>query len=78
MNYYMVTLKISSKKNLNINNFIKSQTLLKKKNIFYLTYDWRVNLELLQYHGGTNFDRTSGEFITTSYDYDAPLDEYGN
>ncbi|XP_048633967.1 beta-galactosidase 2-like isoform X1 [Brassica napus] len=29
------------------------------------------------YHGGTNFDRTSGEFITTSYDYDAPLDEYG-
>lgn len=32
---------------------------------------------LLQYHGGTNYDRTSGEFITTSYDYDAPLDEYG-
>ncbi|XP_044480670.1 beta-galactosidase 8 [Mangifera indica] len=30
------------------------------------------------YHGGTNFDRTSGgPFIATSYDYDAPLDEYG-
>ncbi|KAL0739000.1 hypothetical protein Bca4012_015210 [Brassica carinata] len=30
-----------------------------------------------QYHGGTNFDRTAGQFIATSYDYDAPLDEYG-
>ncbi|KAJ8767420.1 hypothetical protein K2173_017464 [Erythroxylum novogranatense] len=31
------------------------------------------------YHGGTNFGRTSGgPYITTSYDYDAPLDEYGN
>ncbi|OVA08315.1 D-galactoside/L-rhamnose binding SUEL lectin domain [Macleaya cordata] len=30
------------------------------------------------YHGGTNFGRTSGVFITTSYDYDSPLDEYGN
>ncbi|XP_047307639.1 beta-galactosidase-like [Impatiens glandulifera] len=30
------------------------------------------------YHGGTNFGRTSaGMFIATSYDYDAPLDEYG-
>ncbi|CAA0834966.1 Beta-galactosidase 12 [Striga hermonthica] len=29
------------------------------------------------YHGGTNFDRTSGRFVTTSYDFDAPLDEYG-
>ncbi|CAH8287394.1 unnamed protein product [Eruca vesicaria subsp. sativa] len=29
------------------------------------------------YHGGTNFDRTAGQFIATSYDYDAPLDEYG-
>ncbi|EOA18550.1 hypothetical protein CARUB_v10007108mg [Capsella rubella] len=29
------------------------------------------------YHGGTNFDRTAGEFVATSYDYDAPLDEYG-
>ncbi|GKE30180.1 beta-galactosidase 3, partial [Tanacetum coccineum] len=29
------------------------------------------------YHGGTNFGRTAGgPFITTSYDYDAPLDEY--
>nr|KYP63346.1 Beta-galactosidase [Cajanus cajan] len=31
------------------------------------------------YHGGTNFGRTSGgPYITTSYDYDAPLDEFGN
>ncbi|XP_074353625.1 beta-galactosidase-like isoform X2 [Apium graveolens] len=29
------------------------------------------------YHGGTNFGRDSGLFVTTSYDYDAPLDEYG-
>lgn len=30
------------------------------------------------YHGGTHFGRTSGgPFITTSYDYDAPIDEYG-
>ncbi|KAG2673872.1 hypothetical protein I3760_13G109500 [Carya illinoinensis] len=30
------------------------------------------------YHGGTNFGRTSGgPFISTSYDYDAPIDEYG-
>ncbi|GER46934.1 beta-galactosidase [Striga asiatica] len=29
------------------------------------------------YHGGTNFGRTAGgPFIATSYDYDAPLDEY--
>lgn len=34
---------------------------------------------LVQYHGGTNFGRTAGgPYITTSYDYDAPLDEYGN
>jgi len=31
------------------------------------------------YHGGTNFGRTAGgPFIITAYDYDAPLDEYGN
>ncbi|KAH9752853.1 Beta-galactosidase 7 [Citrus sinensis] len=31
------------------------------------------------YHGGTNFGRDAGgPFIITSYDYDAPLDEYGN
>ncbi|KAJ8767433.1 hypothetical protein K2173_017477 [Erythroxylum novogranatense] len=31
------------------------------------------------YHGGTNFGRTSGgPYLTTTYDYDAPLDEYGN
>ncbi|XP_020219636.1 beta-galactosidase-like [Cajanus cajan] len=31
------------------------------------------------YHGGTNFGRTSGgPYITTSYDYDAPLEYIGN
>ncbi|XP_068662887.1 beta-galactosidase 15-like [Aristolochia californica] len=31
------------------------------------------------YHGGTNFGRTAGgPYIFTSYDYDAPLDEYGH
>nr|CAB3473362.1 unnamed protein product [Digitaria exilis] len=31
------------------------------------------------YHGGTNFGRTAGgPFIATSYDYDAPIDEYGD
>ncbi|KAL6224296.1 hypothetical protein ACLB2K_003151 [Fragaria x ananassa] len=30
------------------------------------------------YHGGTNFGRTAASYITTSYDYDAPLDEYGH
>lgn len=35
-------------------------------------------LLLKQYHGGTNFGRTTGgPFIATSYDYDAPIDEYG-
>ncbi|XP_043708583.1 beta-galactosidase-like [Telopea speciosissima] len=30
------------------------------------------------YHGGTNFGRTAGgPYIATTYDYDAPLDEYG-
>ncbi|KAH0467917.1 hypothetical protein IEQ34_002950 [Dendrobium chrysotoxum] len=30
------------------------------------------------YHGGTNFGRTSsGLFVAASYDYDAPIDEYG-
>ncbi|GFP85684.1 beta-galactosidase [Phtheirospermum japonicum] len=30
------------------------------------------------FHGGTNFGRTAGgPYIATSYDYDAPLDEFG-
>ncbi|KAI5070604.1 hypothetical protein GOP47_0014947 [Adiantum capillus-veneris] len=30
------------------------------------------------YHGGTNFGRTGGgPFMATTYDYDAPIDEYG-
>ena len=39
---------------------------------------WPMHCVLLQYHGGTNFGRSAGgPFITTSYDYDAPIDEYG-
>lgn len=31
-----------------------------------------------QYFGGTNFGRTAGgPLVATSYDYDAPIDEYG-
>ncbi|XVE65399.1 hypothetical protein DITRI_Ditri07aG0177400 [Diplodiscus trichospermus] len=38
-----------------------------------------VLLNYYMYHGGTNFGRTTGgPFITTSYDYDAPMDEFGN
>ncbi|EGG21643.1 hypothetical protein DFA_01529 [Cavenderia fasciculata] len=29
------------------------------------------------WHGGTTFGRFTSPFLTTSYDYDAPLDEYG-
>jgi beta-galactosidase len=29
------------------------------------------------WHGGTNFGRMAGYLITTNYDYDAPLDEFG-
>ncbi|KAJ3217328.1 Beta-galactosidase 8 [Dinochytrium kinnereticum] len=29
------------------------------------------------WHGGTNFGRQASSFVTTSYDYDAPLTEYG-
>ena len=37
-----------------------------------------IHLFIAQFHGGTNFGRTAGgPFIATSYDYDAPLDEYG-
>lgn len=35
-------------------------------------------LLLHQYHGGTNFGHSAGgPLIATSYDYDAPIDEYG-
>ncbi|KAJ8762126.1 hypothetical protein K2173_007276 [Erythroxylum novogranatense] len=35
-------------------------------------------LNYYMYHGGTNFGRSAGgPFITASYDYDAPIDEYG-
>ena len=34
-------------------------------------------MDLLQYHGGTNFDRIASAFVITAYYDDAPLDEYG-
>jgi hypothetical protein len=33
-------------------------------------------MDLMQYHGGTNFNRLASAFITTSYYDEAPLDEY--
>ncbi|KAJ8751069.1 hypothetical protein K2173_016250 [Erythroxylum novogranatense] len=30
------------------------------------------------YHGGTNFGRSAGKYVTTSFDFNAPIDEYGN
>lgn len=45
---------------------------------YYFLITFGYSIGLVQYHGGTNFGRTSGgPFITTSYDYDAPIDEYG-
>lgn len=37
-----------------------------------------ISLISFQYFGGTNFGRTAGgPLVATSYDYDAPIDEYG-
>lgn len=50
----------------------------KRMQIILFTKNWWIFSCLTQYHGGTNFGRTTGgPFITTSYDYDAPIDEYG-
>lgn len=46
--------------------------------LFLLLWPHLHVLNLMQYHGGTNFGRTAGgPFIATSYDYDAPIDEFG-
>lgn len=42
---------------------------------FFATKGSLVNYYM--YHGGTTFGRSGGPFITPSYDYDAPIDEYG-
>lgn len=34
-------------------------------------------MDLMQYHGGTNFDRMASAYVTTAYYDEAPLDEYG-
>lgn len=34
-------------------------------------------LDLMQYHGGTNFDKIASAFVMTAYYDEAPLDEYG-
>ncbi|PON79885.1 Glycoside hydrolase [Trema orientale] len=52
-----------------------------KRAVVYKTTTWYFPQSLKAhsiYHGGTNFGRTAGgPFITTSYDYEAPIDEYG-
>lgn len=64
VNYYMVSLLPAS--------WLCWQLSFCAKLIFNYDMIW-------QYHGGTNFGRTAGgPFITTSYDYDAPIDEYGD
>ncbi|KAF3512793.1 hypothetical protein F2Q69_00001115 [Brassica cretica] len=50
--------------------------IILKLNGFFTTY-YPSEATRAIYHGGTNFDRTAGEFMASSYDYDAPLDEYG-
>lgn len=46
--------------------------------MFDQSTDFDSFLFVFKYHGGTNFGRTAGgPFIATSYDYDAPIDEYG-
>ncbi|KAJ2710940.1 hypothetical protein H4R19_003495 [Coemansia spiralis] len=51
------------------------------EDIAYAVAKWFANggtyVAYYMYHGGTNFGRTSGPFIQTSYDYDGFLDEYG-
>ncbi|KAL8136488.1 hypothetical protein V2J09_002489 [Rumex salicifolius] len=47
--------------------------------LLHVSFNWAVLQNYYMYHGGTNFGRTAGgPYITTSYDYDAPLDEFGN
>ncbi|MBA0745108.1 hypothetical protein Gogos_007698, partial [Gossypium gossypioides] len=65
-NYYMVMI-------IGVNVFVHGQSHFEPN--LRVKIAW---LLLKQYHGGTNFDRTTGgPFIATSYDYDAPIDEYG-
>ena len=57
-------------------HFLKGPEIFTMENLILV--NWAACLPCEQYHGGTNFGRTAGgPFITTSYDYDAPIDEYG-
>ena len=68
VNYYMVFLRYPSTCLICYANLCSRKFDLS----LIISYIW------VQYHGGTNFGRTSsGLFIATSYDYDAPIDEYG-
>uniref|UniRef100_A0A804NE52 beta-galactosidase n=1 Tax=Zea mays TaxID=4577 RepID=A0A804NE52_MAIZE len=64
------------------NNMTRDEVELNKQISCTLPLTNKTNKQVtfkFKYHGGTNFGRTSGgPYITTSYDYDAPLDEYGN
>lgn len=66
-NYYMVSNNVSWTK-----FFLSTLKLFKNSHHqFSSDISW-------QYFGGTNFGRTAGgPLIATSYDYDAPIDEYG-
>ena len=43
--------------------------------MFLITCGTEVSLKFVKI--GTNFDRNGGDYQTTSYDYDAPVNEYG-
>uniref|UniRef100_F6GWG3 beta-galactosidase n=1 Tax=Vitis vinifera TaxID=29760 RepID=F6GWG3_VITVI len=46
--------------------------------LFLLLFFFFQKVNYYMYHGGTNFGCTSGgPFITTTYNYNAPIDEYG-
>ena len=54
----------------------------KKKKTYHCSLEGKSSQDLpswfcLQYHGGTNFGRTTSTFETTHYYDEAPLDEYG-
>jgi len=70
VNYYMVSL-------LPAPCVTASLFFIPRKSLFCLLSCVMDYLDLMQYHGGTNFDRIASAFVTTSYYDEAPLDEYG-
>lgn len=70
VNYYMV-----SNTYIYIYSFSNAHKSAKIGEFYFKEFNWFI--VLLQYHGGTNFGRTSAVFTTTRYYDEAPLDEYG-